>query len=605
MARRTLASVLIAICVLLISVAIATAQGPDTQQAKALAGSAFTYQGRLEDGSGPITGTCNFTFRLLDAGSSEIAADTASNTQVTNGYFRAELDFGAGAFDGNERSLEINADCGDGTKTFGPQPLTPAPYALALPGLWTDTSATVPNIVGGFSGNVVDTGVSGATIGGGGDSGAVNRVADHYGTVGGGSDNLAGSDDSTQDNARWATVGGGQDNAAQADGATVGGGTFNRALGYRALVAGGSSNYASAQYATVGGGYSNSAADNRATVGGGDDNTASGPYSTIAGGRTNVADAYHATVGGGVGNEATGAEATVAGGDGSIASGTSATVPGGEHNEARGNYSFAAGYNAIADHKGAFVWADATTKNTFVSTADHQFLVRAAGGAGIGTNSPQAQLHVSATNGSGIYASGTGISDKDLVLGTTDVDDDGTVWTDPAEDGSDLFMYSNDEIWLYLDNNNDEDGSFQIRNGVGSVVWSVDEGGNVTNSGVRATAVETQDGSTAQVYAVQSPEQWFEDFGTATIKNGSGAVTIAKDFAQTVNLTSDYHVYLTPLGDCPLYVSGKTSTSFTVQAQSHASCSIDFDYRIVAKRQEYETARMETVALEGGGEEQQ
>jgi hypothetical protein len=41
------------------------------------------------------------------------------------------------------------------------------------------------------------------------------------------------------------------------------------------------------------------------------------------------------------------------------------------------------------------VWAD-STGDEFWSTGPHQFLIRAAGGVGIGTNSPQAQLHVAA-----------------------------------------------------------------------------------------------------------------------------------------------------------------------------------------------------------------
>ncbi|MFB0517154.1 MAG: hypothetical protein ACETWG_11210, partial [Candidatus Neomarinimicrobiota bacterium] len=52
-----------------------------------------------------------------------------------------------------------------------------------------------PNIIGGYSGNNLASGVWGATIGGGGASGAVNRIADHFGTVAGGYKNEAGADD--------------------------------------------------------------------------------------------------------------------------------------------------------------------------------------------------------------------------------------------------------------------------------------------------------------------------------------------------------------------------------------------------------------------------
>ena len=48
------------------------AQEPEGQAAAgpaAAVGTAFTYQGRLSDSSGPVNGTCDFRFRLFDAAS--------------------------------------------------------------------------------------------------------------------------------------------------------------------------------------------------------------------------------------------------------------------------------------------------------------------------------------------------------------------------------------------------------------------------------------------------------------------------------------------------------------------------------------------------------
>jgi len=56
-------------------------------------------------------------------------------------------------------------------------------------------------------------------------------------------------------------------------------------------------------------------------------------------------------------------------------------------------YAFAAGHQAKALHKAAFVWADSTDAD-FASTGNDQFLIRASGGVGIGTTSPQQALHV-------------------------------------------------------------------------------------------------------------------------------------------------------------------------------------------------------------------
>lgn len=71
-------------------------------------------------------------------------------------------------------------------------------------------------------------------------------------------------------------------------------------------------------------------------------------------------------------------------------------MPGGSGNQARGNFSFAAGLFARAIHSGTFVWADAFSApvDSFVSTGQNQFLIRANGGVGIGTNSPNFPLEM-------------------------------------------------------------------------------------------------------------------------------------------------------------------------------------------------------------------
>ena len=81
----------------------------------------------------------------------------------------------------------------------------------------------------------------------------------------------------------------------------------------------------------------------------------------------------------------------IAGGLNNTAGGNYATVPGGQNNIASGAYSFAAGQRAQALNQGAFVWADSQSA-TFASTANNQFLIRAQGGVGIGTTSPQQSL---------------------------------------------------------------------------------------------------------------------------------------------------------------------------------------------------------------------
>jgi hypothetical protein len=113
---------------------------------------------------------------------------------------------------------------------------------------------------------------------------------------------------------------------------------------------------------------------------------------------TSAQNYKYCTVAGGFVNAASGDRATVAGGENNSASGNYSFVGGGLLNKAGGDYSFAAGRQAKANHSGSFVWADDEGVD-FTTTGDDQFLIRAAGGVGIGTNSPNYTLDVAGSAG--------------------------------------------------------------------------------------------------------------------------------------------------------------------------------------------------------------
>ncbi len=126
---------------------------------------------------------------------------------------------------------------------------------------------------------------------------------------------------------------------------------------------------------------------------------------------------------------------------------------------------------------------------------------------------------------------------------------------------------------------------------------TIDIDGNLFCSG-KVSGVANVQGDTRKValYAMQSPENWFEDFGTGTLSNGAATIVLDPTFAQTVNTGTEYHVFLTPNGDSKgLYVSQKTTTSFEVREQGGGTSNIAFDYRIVAKRVGYENVRLEDL----------
>ncbi len=124
-----------------------------------------------------------------------------------------------------------------------------------------ELNVTSPNVIGGYSGNVVTAGVSGATIGGGGaltdpyglDTPSQNLVTDMNGTVAGGIANLAGNQTGTLLDAADATVGGGFANSALGAESTVSGGNANSAVGFGSTVPGGVLNQASGDYGLAAG----------------------------------------------------------------------------------------------------------------------------------------------------------------------------------------------------------------------------------------------------------------------------------------------------------------------------------------------------------------
>jgi hypothetical protein len=95
------------------------------------------------------------------------------------------------------------------------------------------------------------------------------------------------------------------------------------------------------------------------------------------------------------------------------------------------------------------------------------------------------------------------------------------------------------------------------------------------------------------LYAVEAPENWFEDFGSGRLTNGEAVIDLEATFAQTVNTARGYHVFLTPRGDCEgLYVSDVNGRSFTVRELHRGISNVEFDFRIVARRKGYENIRL-------------
>jgi len=122
----------------------------------------------------------------------------------------------------------------------------------------------------------------------------------------------------------------------------------------------------------------------------------------------------------------------------------------------------------------------------------------------------------------------------------------------------------------------------------------VDGNGNLYCTGSKNAIVKIDGGGRrVSLAAIESPKNWFEDFGSAQLVDGVAVVTLEPDFAQTVNTETDYKVFPVPNGDCKgLYVTRKTATSFEVRELGGGTSNVSFDYRITALRKNYENIRL-------------
>ncbi|MDH5405956.1 MAG: hypothetical protein OEZ30_06585 [Candidatus Aminicenantes bacterium] len=118
--------------------------------------------------------------------------------------------------------------------------------------------------------------------------------------------------------------------------------------------------------------------------------------------------------------------------------------------------------------------------------------------------------------------------------------------------------------------------------------------GNLTVDGAKTCVQPIDNGKKVLLYAMESPEIWFEDFGSAQLVNGQAVVQLESVFTQAANTGISYFVFLTPIGEWKgLYISRQDKDSFEVREQGGGTSSINFYYRIVAKRRGYEEVRFE------------
>ena len=396
-------------------------------------GSSFTYQGELLVSGQVANGNYEFEAQFYDAATNGVNIGNNFNivSTISNGLFTLQLDIGDGAFVGNEVWLELLVKPAGGNTQIHLLPrqlITNSPYSIQ-------------------SSFVGDNGVSSASIENGtilAEDIAINAIGNsEIGTDAIGTDEIIDGTITSNDinktsvqkritascsagsSIREVTESGGvtcetdddtpgwgvQGNSGTVPGTNFIGTTDDKdfeikinniqAIKFQSgnvrpnIIMGGDSNQI--EGAVFGGliasGQSNSIIAN--------DNNISGEVAILSGSNHSiVSDIFQVTgsvIAGGRDNTVSNSHSTISGGVNNSIEGVSATIPGGADNTANGRYSFAAGYGSKALHHGTWVWNDSSDEdnnNSLSTTADNQFLIRAEGGVGIGTNTPKSPLHV-------------------------------------------------------------------------------------------------------------------------------------------------------------------------------------------------------------------
>jgi hypothetical protein len=152
---------------------------------------------------------------------------------------------------------------------------------------------------------------------------------------------------------------------------------------------------------------------------------------------------------------------------------------------------------------------------------------------------------------------------------------------------------------LYVENDDVTDAgdlAFDVKGPNFGGECSVDVSGNLFCTGTLGAIVNGQGKKKIGLYTMQSSEDWIEDFGSAALVAGVATIPLESRFAKTISGQANYHVFLTPAGDCDgLYIANRTATSFEVRELKSGTSSVQFDYRIVAHRKGYESARLPDV----------
>ncbi len=141
--------------------------------------------------------------------------------------------------------------------------------------------------------------------------------------------------------------------------------------------------------------------------------------------------------------------------------------------------------------------------------------------------------------------------------------------------------------------------TFSLQNASGATTISFNR-----LTGAKSAVVDTPSYGQRLFYCMESPEVWFEDFGTARLEGGEVRVELDAIFLESVTIDekNPIKVFITLHDDSPGVYVKKGVDHFVVHERSGGNGQVSFDWRVVAKRKNLESLRLEPFFEERGTE---
>lgn len=115
--------------------------------------------------------------------------------------------------------------------------------------------------------------------------------------------------------------------------------------------------------------------------------------------------------------------------------------------------------------------------------------------------------------------------------------------------------------------------------------------GNLKVTGEKSRIVKTDSYGTVALNTFETPEAYFSDIGSGIISNGICKIDIEPIFAETIDLTKPYQVFITNTNEHPTSYVEKHEGYFIVHGETGAA----FDWMLTAKQKDYADIRLKTI----------